>query len=170
MNNMVISNWRSQTAEIFDNLRFQAGLANLSAKIFGKSTKLKGFSEEVFPLKALRIFRGTQDLPVDQINGSVGRDKDFDYRFRPLKQHLRERWVAIYAFFETDRFAPIEVYKYGNDYYVEDGHHRVSVARAIGQLSIRADIWEIPVQNSKKPCEICLPKSQTKCQPTYAHV
>jgi len=36
----------------------------------------------------------------------------------------------------------IVVHKIGEQYYVEDGHHRVSVARSVGMVFIEAKIWE----------------------------
>jgi hypothetical protein len=174
MNYIVISNWRSNTAEIFESLRSRAVLANLFAKILGKSTKLKGFAEQAFRLTSMRIhlgeppfritetrvYRGEQDIPVDRINGSVDRENDFDNSFRPLKKHLRDRWINVYGLFEADQVPPIQLFKIGNDYYVEDGHHRVSVARTLGRLSLRAQVWEIPFQPKKTDCTPCLSKSK----------
>ena len=183
MNTLTVSTLRSQTAEAFESLRFKAVVENLSAKILGKPTKLKSFAEEAFRLNSqriehgeppfrinsMRIYRGEQDLQVNQINGSVGRESDFDQHFRPLKKHLRERWIEVSALFTTEQVPPITVYKCGSDYFVEDGHHRVSVARALGQLSLRAVVWEIPTQSRKECCEICLPGGQKKKSPALAH-
>ena len=39
-------------------------------------------------------------------------------------------------------------------YYVEDGHHRVSVAQSIGMLFIQAKVWEYSAQEKGKvDCE-----------------
>lgn len=176
MNYTGVSSWRSHIAEIFEGLRFRAVLANLSAKILGKNTKLKGFAEQIFRINSkrislseqpirnnsMRIYLGEQDIPVDRITGSVGRESDFDNNFRPLKKHLRDRWIDIYALFEADQFPPIQLFKIGNDYYVEDGHHRVSVARTLGRLSLRAQVWEIPLPPKKIDCALCLPKSKER--------
>jgi hypothetical protein len=171
MNYTGISNWHINSVETFESLRFRAALANLGAKFLGKNTKLKGFAEEAFRITtkqialgernfqvaSMRIYRGEQDIPIDRITGSVSRENDFDNNFRPLKKHLRDRWIAVYESFEADRFTPIQLYKIGNDYYVEDGHHRVSVAHTLGRLSLRAQVWEIPLQ--KADCT-CLPKQK----------
>jgi hypothetical protein len=180
MNYTGISNWRVNAVEIFESLRFKAVLANLCAKILGKNTKLKGFAEQAFRIttmrislgerdfriNSMRVYLGEQDIPVDRINGSVGRENDFDNSFRPLKKHLRDRWIAVYESFEADRFTPIQLYKIGNDYYVEDGHHRVSVARTLGRLSLRAEVWEIPLQAKKADCSFCLPAPEKRGQMT----
>lgn len=184
MQTLIISSWRSQTAETFERLRFQAATANFFAKLTGKTTQLKGLAAELFrlnsaqiargeqPLRptAQRLYRGEQEVPLAQITGSVGREHDFDHHFRPLKKHLRDRWIEVSALFATDRVPPITVYKCGNAYFVEDGHHRVSVARALGQLSLRALVWEIPTPSRKETsCEICLPAGQKKKSRTLAH-
>lgn len=162
MNYTGVSNWRSNTAEIFESLRFRARLENLSAKFLGKNTKLKGFAEHVSQPASTRIYLGEQEIPVDRINGSVGRENDFDSSFRPLKKHLRDRWIDIYCLFEADQLPPIQLFKTGNDYYVEDGHHRVSVARTIGRLSLRAQVWEIPLPPQKTDCTLCLSTSKER--------
>jgi hypothetical protein len=38
---------------------------------------------------------------------------------------------------------PIDVYRIGDLYFVEDGHHRVSVARALGDTEIEARVREV---------------------------
>jgi hypothetical protein len=38
---------------------------------------------------------------------------------------------------------PIEVYRVGQCHFVEDGHHRVSIARAAGQQTIDAYVTEV---------------------------
>jgi ParB-like chromosome segregation protein Spo0J len=38
---------------------------------------------------------------------------------------------------------PIEVYRVGDQHFVDDGHHRVSIAAATGQESIDAYVTEV---------------------------
>ena len=38
---------------------------------------------------------------------------------------------------------PISVYRLGDRHYVDDGHHRVSVARALGMAAIDAEVTEL---------------------------
>jgi hypothetical protein len=160
MNFTNLTLWRSNTAETFESLRFQAVLANLSAKILGKNTRLKRFSALAFQLTSKRIYLGEQDIPVSQINGSVGRENDFDNHFRPLKKHLRDRWIAVYSLFALDQLPPVQLFKVGSDYYVKDGHNRVSVAHATNRSVVRAEVWEIPLKGKKSDCTLCLQKSK----------
>ena len=136
---------RNSAINAFDTLRFWA-LRDLAwAKLFRKRTRLASFSEA--PRSSVnRKFIGMQEIPVDKIIGTVGRENDFDEKFRPLSKHLRERWVDVLLSFSTDTWSPIRVHKIGEQYYIEDGHHRTSVARVIGMAYIQAEIWEYSTQ------------------------
>ena len=69
---------------------------------------------------------------------------DFDPGFLPVNRRLRDRWTRIYeAMVEGDELPPIDVYKVGDEYYVIDGHHRVSVARSLGRATINARVVEV---------------------------
>jgi hypothetical protein len=87
---------------------------------------------------------GVQVIPLDQIVGSVDKVKDFDRRFRPTSDRSRQRWQRLAEKTRKgDYLPPIDVYKLGNLYFVIDGHHRVSVARAQGAGVIEAHVTEI---------------------------
>jgi hypothetical protein len=87
---------------------------------------------------------GVQVIPLDQIVGSVDKVKDFDRRFRPTSDRSRQRWQRLAEKSRMGEYLPpIDVYKLGNLYFVIDGHHRVSVARAQGAGSIEAHVTEI---------------------------
>jgi hypothetical protein len=87
---------------------------------------------------------GLQVVPVDAIVGSVDRSRDFDRWFRPRSQRTRERWERLArAQRRGEAIPPIDVYKVGELYFVRDGHHRVSVAHALGLRSIDAFVTEV---------------------------
>jgi hypothetical protein len=87
------------------------------------------------------IALGRQEVPVDAVVGSVARVGDFDRQFRPRQQHLRDRWQGVA---EADRdMAPIRLIRLNDFYFVEDGHHRISVARARGIPTVTADVRRI---------------------------
>ncbi len=87
---------------------------------------------------------GVQVIPLDQIVGSVDKVKDFDRRFRPTSDRSRQRWQRLAEKSRMGEYLPpIDVYKLGNLYFVIDGHHRVSVARAQGSAQIEAHVTEI---------------------------
>ncbi|HEV2967947.1 MAG TPA: ParB N-terminal domain-containing protein, partial [Candidatus Dormibacteraeota bacterium] len=94
-----------------------------------------------------RSYGGVQEIPLDQVVGSAApaaKTGDFDPGFLPVNRRLRDRWTRIYqAMVEGDELPPIDVYKVGDEYYVIDGHHRVSVARSLGRATINARVVEV---------------------------
>lgn len=90
------------------------------------------------------IDRGTLVIPIASIIGSVGRYRDFDRAFLPLGGADQERWKRLdVALNELRNLPPIDVYKIGDVYFVRDGNHRVSVAKANGATHIDAHVTEI---------------------------
>jgi hypothetical protein len=87
---------------------------------------------------------GLQTIELDSIVGSVDRSRDFDRSFRPTTGRVRSRWerVAI-ATRRGEEIPPIDVYRIGELHFVKDGHHRVSVARAMGFKVIDAYVTEV---------------------------
>jgi hypothetical protein len=84
--------------------------------------------------------RGLRDIPLDAITGSLepNRSAQFDREFRPSRL-ARSRWISIWlAEARGTVLPPISVVAVGDGYAVRDGHHRISVARARGALSIAA--------------------------------
>jgi hypothetical protein len=74
----------------------------------------------------------------------VDRSRDFDRRFRPTSRRVRRRWEGIAeAIRRGQSMPPIDVYRIGDLYFVRDGHHRVSVARAMGLDNIEAYVTEV---------------------------
>jgi hypothetical protein len=89
---------------------------------------------------------GTQAVPIDRIVGSEGRGKDFDASFRPLRAHNQARWVRVAeAMYMGVPLPPVHLIQVGDVYFVRDGHHRISVAKALGQAEIEADVtaWKV---------------------------
>ncbi len=57
---------------------------------------------------------------------------------------MEDQWVNIArAYYSGVVLSPAMVYKVGEIYIVEDGNHRILVARAAGQKTIRAMVIEI---------------------------
>jgi hypothetical protein len=150
-----VTNIRSFMSYKFSTLRMHALRDSLWAKLIGRNTKLAIFPEEAPQKSPNRKFIGMEDIPVEQIIGTLGRQNDFDHKFRPLKSYLRDRWVNVYLTLERDGWPPIIVHKVEGHYYVEDGHHRVSVARWLGMAFIPAKVWAYSVH--AKPTKNCQP-------------
>ena len=83
-------------------------------------------------------------VPLDRIVGSVGRYRDFDSQFRPRSYAVDERLQAIVKRMREGRsLPPISLYQIKDDYFILDGHHRVTAARQLGHSHIRACILEL---------------------------
>jgi len=105
--------------------------------------------EEVVEALGLRHQRslGRRMIPLDRIVGSVGRTREFDRAFRPTSERVRPRWERIAtAHRRGESMPPIDVYKVGDLYFVKDGNHRVSVARALGRTDIDAYVTEVTTE------------------------
>ena len=86
---------------------------------------------------------GLRTIKVSQIVGSVDRATDFDREFLPKRPNMEPRWRRVEETFETEAFPPIVVFKVDDAYFVEDGHHRVAIARQRKTEFIDADITEV---------------------------
>lgn len=87
------------------------------------------------------VYVGMQTVPIDKIVGSEGRYQDFDNHFLPRASNLRQRWERVDEAHLTDTvLPPIQLYELGGLYFVRDGNHRVSVAKAQGVDFIDAEV------------------------------
>lgn len=128
----------------FDVARRSALMGDLLRVARGKPVDLLPFDaiRENLGLRHL-VDRGIVEVPLERIVGTVDRELEFNRFFLPREESLRKRWKAIKALAEGPRgFPPIELYKVGDVYFVVDGHHRVSVARSMGQPAIEATVRE----------------------------
>ena len=92
---------------------------------------------------------GFDAVSLDKIVGSVNRYLDFDRAFFPRQSHTKDRWLNIdRAYYNDIALPPVELLKVGEMYFVSDGHHRISVARARGQEFIDANVTEIDASAS----------------------
>jgi hypothetical protein len=95
---------------------------------------------------------GEAMVPIDQIVGTVEPTKCFDHRFRPTSNQPRWRFQRVAAEVRSGRgMEPVELYQCGGSYYVLDGHHRIAVARALGQRSVWALITEVRLIQPAQP-------------------
>jgi hypothetical protein len=87
---------------------------------------------------------GLAVVPLDAIVGTVDRMQGFDRHFRPTTPQVRARWERIAAAMRRgEAMPPVDLYRVGDVYFVKDGHHRVSVARALGRHDIDAHVTEV---------------------------
>ena len=87
---------------------------------------------------------GLETIELDSIVGTVDRTREFDRSFRPTSRSAKQRWERIAKAMRRGEAMPaIDVYRIGTMHFVRDGHHRVSVARALGLEVIEAYVTEI---------------------------
>jgi hypothetical protein len=152
----------AKAEHLFNQARLYSQLGQLWSKLTGSSSSLLDLKTiENNNLITGRFHQGVQVVSVAQIRGSEGRTTDFDRHFNPLQTHTQQRWMSVAKASLSDiNLPPIQVIQVGDDYYVRDGHHRVSVAKALRQTFIDAEVtvWQVrprvPVQ---KPCFVCQP-------------
>ena len=91
-------------------------------------------------------------VPIDHIVGSVEPTLCFDRHFRPTSQLLRTRFERIADDLRCGRgMDPVDLYHCGDWYYVLDGHHRIAVARALGERCVWAAVTEVRMNQPGTP-------------------
>jgi hypothetical protein len=128
--------------DLFERSYTRGLLKAIWAKFTGKSREmplLQDARAHFASVVALPPVRKT--IRVSRIIGTEGSLR-FDCDFHPLDRHHRDRWVSVAELMIDDPTSvpPIQVVEVGDDYYVIDGHHRVSVARTLDHLYLDADV------------------------------
>src|SRR5215212_10555975 len=90
-----------------------------------------------------RSYLGLQEIAIDSIVGSVDRSADFRRDFRPQRRLSRSRLANLRAAFPDGVMPAITVFEVGGAYFVEDGHHRVALARERGADYIDAEVTRL---------------------------
>jgi hypothetical protein len=150
------NSWEIQrTWQLYAKRRHQGQLGRIWGAITGRSRRLSDLSAAASAhMTSARHTIGLQAVPLDRIRGSENRSHDFDRDFNPLSAHTRDRWLSIAtARLRGASLPAIDLIQLGNDYFVRDGHHRVSVARALGEAYIDAHVivWEINPRPDQTP-------------------
>ena len=135
---------RTQADMAFSRAMSRALAKELKDQLFRRSRRLLPF-DEVKERLELWYGRdvGRRTVSLDAIVGSQGRYRNFSRHFLPLDEDLRQRWKEIQIAVEAGReLPPVELYKVCNAYFVKDGHHRISVAKAKNRKTIEARVFE----------------------------
>jgi hypothetical protein len=138
----------SDAQDDFQRVRRRQVLSRLARRVGrepGDVDVILPYDEVVAALGYLEeSYIGLETVPLDAILGTVGRAKGFDRQFRPTTARVRARWERIAnAVRRGEPMPPISLFKIGEVYFVRDGHHRVSVARALGRTEIDAYVVEV---------------------------
>jgi nucleotide-binding universal stress UspA family protein len=146
----------------FGRARRRADLEKIVASLTGKSANLLSFEEVRKTVHGVRGNRRVlKDVPLDSIVGSVGRYEDFTRDFLPRRDSDKERWAKVELLANKGAgLPPVELFQIGDVYFVNDGNHRVSVARQMGHSHIEAYVTpvhsRVPLSPEVQPEELIL--------------
>lgn len=91
-----------------------------------------------------RTYVGIKEVPLDAIQGTEEQAPAFSRTFHPIGERPRQRWVNIAeARLCGEPMPPVQLTEKNGRYYVRDGHHRISVAHALGETFIDAEVVRI---------------------------
>ncbi|MDR2864508.1 MAG: transcriptional regulator [Spirochaetaceae bacterium] len=134
-----------QASHDFSKARGKALLSRIQHFLRRDKDQLLAFNDVKEILKPdHEVYRGMDVIPINLIVGSEGRYQDFTKCFFPKAEHLRYRWESVdKAHLQDLNLPPIQLYEIGGAYFVRDGNHRVSVAKAQGVEFIDAEITSL---------------------------
>ena len=143
----------TKSEEDFSKVRNKALVNSLQHLLSPEETKLISLND----IKELlhpdnEVYVGMKTVPVEKIIGSEGRYNDFDNMFFPKHSHLKNRWLNIdRAYMQDVILPPVTLYEVGGVYFVRDGNHRVSVAKARGVEFIDAEVTSLRTEIRLSP-------------------
>jgi hypothetical protein len=120
--------------------RRRAALARRLRRAPAECGRLCVYAEPQLWRPRASVGRSVREIPIEAISGTVepSRAAMFDGSFRPAGR-ARSRWERVWlAEHQGAVLPPISVVPVDDGYAVRDGHHRVSVAKARGAVSIDA--------------------------------
>jgi hypothetical protein len=139
-----VSSWSQVEAEqAFGRVaraRRRAALFNRLRRRCTECHRLAIHDERTLARRGPAAGSGMREIELDAISGTLepNRASQFDRDFRPAAP-TRSRWQRVWlAEHRGTVLPPISVIQVGSTYAVRDGHHRVSVAKARGALTITA--------------------------------
>jgi hypothetical protein len=147
---------------LYQKVSLQGQVNKLLGRVIRRTTRLLDLNQFRWRLhQHAQYYAGIQAVNIDQIRGTLGKGSDFDVRFAPLNERTRSRWLKIaIARLQGTPLPAVELIQIGEIYFVVDGHHRISVARALGEQMIDAEItaWNLsgPLPWEKSFTPACL--------------
>jgi len=131
-------------ARSYSKARRRGRWRRLARRLAGRPTELLRLEDVQDRLPRMsQSYVGLRTIPIDRIVGSVDRSVEFDRDFGPLSSRSSERWRRLVEVYPEGDFPPIDVYALGGGYFVEDGHHRVALARHQGAEFIDAVVTRV---------------------------
>lgn len=135
--------WSEEAEHAFWQSRRRADQERRARGSHGQSTCLRSFFETVDLAEGFLTDAGIQIVAIADITGSVAKPCQFTPSFFPTEDGMRARWKRAYAVTHGLRgYEPVILYQVQDEYFVEDGHYRISVLTALGGRTIEAFVRE----------------------------
>ncbi|MCU0923778.1 MAG: hypothetical protein MUF16_26220 [Burkholderiaceae bacterium] len=133
---------REQLIKMYWSDAAQGQRQRFFARIRGRTSKLERLAELKAEAEAhAQHYAGLKAVPIEQITGTEDQAPAFDRNFHPIGDRPRQRWLSVAEARLTGKtLPPVQLVQVGEQYYVRDGHHRISVAQALGEAFIEAEI------------------------------
>lgn len=133
---------------LFSKSKVRGMFWRLWKRVLHHPVRMKSLSDFQINSKIVNSFApGLKSVPVDKIVGSVSRCEDFDAQFSPISDRTVERWARVaQIFFEGGEISAVDLIQVADQYFVRDGHHRISVAKALGKKFIDASVTVLHLQ------------------------
>jgi hypothetical protein len=144
LNHQLASRGTGPGFDAYLRARRRAWLAATLAGLVGRSRRLRPLAQANARYASGARSVGLHPVPIQSIRGSENRTRDFDRDFDPLTEHTQERWIRLYNARQAgETLPPVVLIRRGETFYVRDGHHRISIARSLGQEYIEAEVIEM---------------------------
>lgn len=135
----------NQAVALFWETSSRGWFYRLWARLTHRATRLLDLEETLRGKQVQNsTYAGMRAVCIACIRGTLGKSDVFDASFHPVKESSRSRWLSIAKEFMRGReLPPVDLVELDGTYYVRDGHHRISVARSLGQDYIEAEITKM---------------------------
>ncbi len=145
---------RQKAIRLFERSRWQSWVDLAKRILLGHERALLDLNDIPSQQIISRHYRGIRAVNIDDIRGSMGRCSDFDRSFHPLSDRAQNRWTSVaMARWQDIPLDAVQLVQVGDSYFVQDGHHRISVARALGETMIDAEIYTWEIEGALAPTE-----------------
>lgn len=137
----------------FNKARFKETMDRMLSILRPQRQDLLSFEEVKSLLQPKsQSYIGMKVIEVKRIVGSEGRYSDFNKQFLPRHDYLMNRWTRVdEAHIKDITLPPIKLFELGGVYFVRDGNHRVSVAKAQGIERIDAEVVSLNAEITLEP-------------------
>jgi len=131
-----------QAIHLYRGAALNGRLRWMWSRLSGRSNLLLDLNSLLAKIKVRSShYAGIQAVAINKIIGSEGRVSDFDSSFNPLNEKTSQRWMSVAnARLNGTPLPAVELIQMGDVYFVRDGHHRISVAKALGEGAIDAQV------------------------------